>query len=191
MTTLSQDCVKLRKRRSKTQQLTLNQRNGILQRLLQYRKGDKLQHGAINVVAADFQVSRITVSKIWHIAKRQYSAGQKFADVSSRKKKNCGRKRKDYSDNLAKMKDIPKNCCGSIRSLSAALDIPKSTLFDIFKRGNDFMYIYHQSLTLLTKPVFKVSLESLGKMQIFYSRQKNKKSNNYWTNIQTHPVNRH
>ena len=92
-----------------------------------------MQHGAINIVAADFEVSRLTVSKIWHIAKKQYSEGKISADVSSNKKKKCGRKRKDYSENLANMKNIPMNRCGSIHCLSAAIDIPKSTLFDVFK----------------------------------------------------------
>ena len=33
------------------------------------------------------------------------------------------------------MKNIPLNRRGSIRNLDAAIDVPKSTLFDIFKRG--------------------------------------------------------
>lgn len=141
MANSDQNCVELQGRSSKSKQLTLNQRNGILQKLLQYKNGEKLQHGAINTVAAEFAVSRLTVSKIWYIAKKQYSEGQISADVSSKKKKKCGRKRKDYSENLATMKNIPMNRRGSIRSLSAAIGIPKSTLFDVFKRGNDFKRI--------------------------------------------------
>ena len=141
MANFDQNCVDMKRRSSKSKQLALNQRNGILQKLLRYKKVEKLQHGAINIVATDFEVSRLTVSKIWHIAKKQYSEGQISADVSSNKKKKCGRKRKDYSKNLANMKNIPMNRRGSIRCLSAAINIPKSTLFDVFKRGNDFKRI--------------------------------------------------
>ena len=81
MANFDQNCVDMKRRSSKSKQLTLNQRNGILKKLLRYKKGEKLQHGAIHIVAADFEVSRLTVSKIWHIAKRQYSEGQISADV--------------------------------------------------------------------------------------------------------------
>ena len=53
----------------------------------------------------------------------------------SKKKKRCGRKPKDYSNNLAQIKNTPLNRRGTLRSLSFAIGIPKSTLFDIFKSG--------------------------------------------------------
>jgi len=56
----NQNYVQVCGRSSKSKQLTPNQRKGILEKLLQYKKGDKLQHGA----AANFEVSRLMVSKI-------------------------------------------------------------------------------------------------------------------------------
>jgi len=133
MANFDQNCVDMKRRSSKSKQLALNQRNGILQKLLRYKKVEKLQHGAINIVATDFEVSRLTVSKIWHTAKKQYNEVQISADVLSNKKKKCGRKRKVYSENLANMKNIPMNRRGLIHCLPTAIDIPKSTLFDVFK----------------------------------------------------------
>lgn len=144
------NCVVLQRRDSKLKQLTANQRNGILQNLLQLKKDEKLKHGAINKIAADFGVTRLTVSRIWHAAQIQYSEGKICADVSSKKKEKCGRKRKDYSENVAKIQDVPFNRRGSIRSLSFAIGIPKSTLFDIFKRGNNFKRISSTIKPLLT-----------------------------------------
>ncbi|KAJ3641755.1 hypothetical protein Zmor_028234 [Zophobas morio] len=125
----------LQVRASKYKQLTVEERNGILQDLLQLRKRQKLKHGAINEVAADFDVTRLTVFRIWHAAQRQYNEGKVCADVSSKKKRKCGRKRKDYSTNLAAIPGIAYNRRGTSRSLSSAVDILKSTLFDIFKQG--------------------------------------------------------
>ena len=57
--------IDLKGRSCKSKQLTLNQRDGIVQILWEYKKGEKLQHGAINIVAFDFEVSRLTVLKIY------------------------------------------------------------------------------------------------------------------------------
>ena len=73
-----------RERDLKSKQLTLSQRNGILQTLLQFKKGEKLQRNAIKTVAAKFEVSRLTVSKIWHIAENQFNEGKISADVTHR-----------------------------------------------------------------------------------------------------------
>ena len=82
----------LQVRTCKYKQLTVEERNGILQNLLQLRKGQKLKHGAINEVAADFDVTRLTVSKIWHAAQRQYNEGKVCADVSLKKEKEMWQK---------------------------------------------------------------------------------------------------
>lgn len=136
-----EELINLERRDSKYKQLTTEQRHGILEKLLQHMKENKLKHGAINDVATAFQVSRLTVSRIWHTAQAQYREGKICADVSSKKKKKCGRKRKDYSNNLAQIKNTPFNRRGTLRSLSFAIGIPKSTLFDIFKSGKYFKRI--------------------------------------------------
>ena len=45
------------RRDRKTKQLTCDQRNGILQFLLQHKVGNKLSHGAINEAATKFNVT--------------------------------------------------------------------------------------------------------------------------------------
>jgi len=124
------------KRSSKLKNLTADERNGLLQHLLQRSKdGTTLSRGAILEDAPKFEVSRQTISKVWKKAKIQFNKGNIYADVSSNKNK-CGRKRKNYSKNFNQMKEIPLNHRGTIRSLSCAIDVPKSTLFERFKEGN-------------------------------------------------------
>ena len=59
-----EELINLKRRDSKYKQLTTEQRHGILEKLLQHMKENKLKHGAINDVATAFQVSRLTVSRI-------------------------------------------------------------------------------------------------------------------------------
>lgn len=135
MDNCTEGSVSLFNRRSKSKQLTPLERQAILQYLLQYREGQKLKQGTIKKAALFFKVSRLTIAKIWNIAKKEYEGGKLYADVSSQKKK-CGRKCKDYSAKLSQISNIPFNRRGTIRSLSFASGIPKSTLFDIFKKGS-------------------------------------------------------
>ncbi|TBU04922.1 hypothetical protein CWI39_0741p0030, partial [Hamiltosporidium magnivora] len=55
---------------------TKEKRQGILEKLLQQMKDNNLKHGAINEVSFAFQVSRLTVSRIWHVAQTQYRKGK-------------------------------------------------------------------------------------------------------------------
>ncbi|TBU12761.1 hypothetical protein CWI38_0638p0010, partial [Hamiltosporidium tvaerminnensis] len=103
MENVEENLLNSEKRDSKYKQITKEQRQGILEKLLQQMKENKLKHGKI------------------------------CADVSSKKKKRCGRKPKEYSKNLAQIRNTPLNRRGTLRSLSVAIVIPKSTLFDIFK----------------------------------------------------------
>lgn len=43
---------------------------------MQLEKGKRLKHGTINKIAADFGVTRLTVSRFWHAAQKQYSEGK-------------------------------------------------------------------------------------------------------------------
>ena len=127
--------VNLDRRDFKYKQLIKEQRQGVIKKLLQQMKENKLKHGTINKVATAFRVSRITVSRIWHAAQTQYRECKICADVSLKKKERCGRKAKNYSNNLAQIKNTPLNRRGTLRSPFLAIAIPKSTLFDIFKSG--------------------------------------------------------
>lgn len=146
------------KRDVKSKQLTYEQRTGILQFLLQHKNDSKLKRGIIGQAAMKFDVSRLTVTRIWNRAKEQYREGHISADVASRKR-NCGRKRKNYLANLEKIKEIPLNRRGTIRSLSFAINIPKSTVFRIFKEGRHLRRISSIVRPLLTEGNKRTRLE--------------------------------
>lgn len=150
MANIPSETVQLLSRDSKHKQLSNEQRNGILQHLLQLKKGNKLPKGAINETATVFDVSRLTVSKIWREAQKQYQSGLLSADVSSKKRGNCGRKRKDYSTNISNIKNVPLNSRSTIRSLSSATQIPSTTLFRIFKEGEQIRRVSASLKPVLT-----------------------------------------
>ncbi|TBU09657.1 hypothetical protein CWI36_0011p0010, partial [Hamiltosporidium magnivora] len=104
----------LERRDSKYKQLTKEQRQGILEKLLQQIEENKLKHGAIKKVSCTFENLPCSTNSI-----------QKGKDI----------KPKDYSNNLAQINNTALNRKGTLRSLSFAIDIPKSTLFEIFKSG--------------------------------------------------------
>ena len=72
MEDFNQNNVDLQKRDVKSKQLTFEQRRGVLEQLLQMKKNQKLEHSAINKVAAEFHISRLSVGRIWHTAQLQY-----------------------------------------------------------------------------------------------------------------------
>lgn len=88
------------------------ERNGILQFLLQKTVNGKLLRGAIQFTARDFKCNRI-----WKRAQGCYAEGKRCANVDSLKKKRCGRKKKDYSQNLMKMRDVPLNKRSTMQSV--------------------------------------------------------------------------
>lgn len=61
-----------------------------------------------------------------------------FCRCFFKKKSKYERKRKEYSENLAKIKDVPLSRRGSISSLYFSIWIPQSTLFDILEQKKDF-----------------------------------------------------
>lgn len=114
---------------SRTKNLSNDERNGVLQSLLLKLTGPHtLERGAVKEVAASFNVSPRTVSRIWAKYRSDRAAGKICADVSSRKKGSSGRKKIDYASNFALIKDVPFNKRGTFRSLSHAIGVPKSTL---------------------------------------------------------------
>ena len=72
MEDFNQNNVDLQKRDVKSKQLTFEQRRGVLEQLLQMKKNQKLEHSAINKVAAAFHISRLSVSRKWHTEQVQY-----------------------------------------------------------------------------------------------------------------------
>lgn len=112
-----------------------SERNAILQTLLSHSEDGKLKTGELSRVADKFKLSTKTISRIWHRAKECWASGMKHADVGSRIKVRSGRKKKDRSETLTKVKDVPFRQRSTLRSLSAAINTPLATLHRIVKEG--------------------------------------------------------
>ena len=113
---------------TRKKELTNEERTEIFHFLLEHKSEGSLARGTIGVAAEKFQRCSKTISNIWKRAKRCYDEGMKLPNVDSLKKGNVGRKKKDHTESIAKIKETPQNQRGTIRGLSAAIEIPKSTL---------------------------------------------------------------
>jgi hypothetical protein len=121
--------------RGRGKPLENGQRMAILQALLCHSKNSKLDHGAVGLVAKQFKVSRVTVSSIWKRGRESVAEDGGGAMVVSHRKKNCGRKLKDYSQQLANLSSIPLNERTCYRSTSASTGIPMTRLHSMVKKG--------------------------------------------------------
>ena len=110
------------------------ERRQVLESLLSRSNGKKLQHGAIAAVAKEHHLTRKSVTDLWQRGLESVKNGAGFMDVSNNKS-NCGRKKKDYSDEMAAMKDVSHTKRRTIRSTAAAVGIPKSTFHGRKKEG--------------------------------------------------------
>ena len=106
--------------RSKRKQLTAEERHAILQMLLERSEDGVLKNGSIIAVAGQFKISRLTVSNLWKRGKQSVANGSRYMDVSSRKSR-CGRKKKDYTEQLRGIVNVPLNQSSTVCSTSAAL----------------------------------------------------------------------
>ncbi|KAL2940485.1 ER membrane protein complex subunit 1 [Bienertia sinuspersici] len=93
----------------------------------------KLPHGKINEIAKQFAVSRHTIQRIWREASKQYNAGQ-IVNVSSKKAGIVGRKRVTVHHD--KVTEVPLRKRTTLRSLALALNMSKSTLYRMVRRGD-------------------------------------------------------
>ena len=121
----------------RTRNLSLYERNTLFHELLQLRKdGDSpvLKRGAVKTVCEKLNVSRSTVDRFWKRAKETMAdVGPAGVDVSSRMG-NTGRKRK-HLDLDDKIKEVPLNKRGTIRSLSREIGVSRGTVHRYFKEG--------------------------------------------------------
>ena len=106
----------------------------MVQALLERSTNKVLKRGAINEVAGQFDVNRAATRRVWSRAVESLADGNYLMDASN-KKSNCGRKKKDLQEQLSSISTIPLNQRGTIRSTSAALGIPASTLHARLKEG--------------------------------------------------------
>ncbi|POM62331.1 Tranposase [Phytophthora palmivora] len=129
--------------------------------LLKHSQGESRLPRAVITAAADkFQVHRNTVSRIWNLMKVAMDAGAStdvvLKQVLSKKRGNCGRKKKDYSAALERVKQLPLNQRGSIRALSSAVGVPRTTLFRLLRNedsaGNPDTAVDHEETSFETKP---------------------------------------
>ena len=66
---------------SSSKQLTNDQRQAILQALLEHYKDAKLERGAIKTVAESFNVSRNCIGQVWKHTNESIEIGRAFMDV--------------------------------------------------------------------------------------------------------------
>ena len=117
---------------TRAKDLTPNQRQQIYEALLQRSVNGKLRKNTTNKVAELFNVHRSAVWRVWKRAK-QCQANGVPVDISSRKPKNCGRKKVEVD--LSQVQTIPLHRRSNLRSLTKALGSNKSTLHRLFKQG--------------------------------------------------------
>lgn len=78
-------------------------------------------------------------------AQQSNENGNEVFIVESRKRARCGPKKKDFSQQLEKITDIPLNQRRTLRSLSHAVNVPRTTLHRILKKGNVFHLLLNQA----------------------------------------------
>jgi transposase-like protein len=113
-------------------ELTNEQRQQIYEALLTLSNGGKMKKNTTTQVAQIFNVKRSLVQAIWRRAKECRALGISV-DVSSRKPKNCGRKK--IQVDLSQVVHVPLRRRRTIRSLAAAIGVKRSTLHKCFKEG--------------------------------------------------------
>lgn len=117
---------------NKYKNLTGKQRQDIYAALLERSNRGNLQRNTTSIVAELFNVKRTAVQGVWRRVKQCRAQGIPV-DVSSRKPKNCGRKKIEID--LSQVASIPLHRRSTIRSLAEALGVKKSTLHRWFKEG--------------------------------------------------------
>ena len=119
--------------RAKKQNLTSEERRAIVSTLLLSIKPDnpelKSGRGVINSVAHAYNVDRISIRRIWQRALANFHDPSIRAFISSPQKKGkSGRPIKWDRDQVREtVKQLPLHQRRTIRSLAAALEIPKSS----------------------------------------------------------------
>ena len=118
-------------------ELTLLQKNAIIKDLLGRLKNEgesiELRRGALSAVAKNFFRGRSTIRKIWILAKENSEKPEILAFTGeTRKKGRVGRKKKWNREQIKmRLRNLPIHMRKTFRSMSAALNIPKSTLHKV------------------------------------------------------------
>ena len=120
---------------NKTKELTNTQRQEIANFLLKNSTNGKLKRGLIKAAKIEFGRSILTISKLWKKVKVQLNQGSHVINVQNRKSL-CGRKKKDRHNVMDRIKQVPWIQRQTLRSLSNAVNIPKSSLHRMLKNGD-------------------------------------------------------
>ncbi|KAF0697312.1 Aste57867_11995 [Aphanomyces stellatus] len=121
---------------SKGKNLTEVARQHVLQNRLVLVKADgTLPRGAATAVASKYKCTTKTVQRIWRRAAVDLTGASALSQsVIARKKGRCGRKLK-HQNVAARIKAVPQSRRYCFHSLARAVEIPKSTLHDYYKRS--------------------------------------------------------
>ncbi|MEN9567333.1 MAG: hypothetical protein RLZZ69_2529 [Cyanobacteriota bacterium] len=128
----SESNVLIHERTSDNSVLSNDQRQRVYELILEKSQNGIPKKGSFKEIASLFKVHPKTIKRIWTRGRQSLAEGASSADVSSRFK---GKSPKTDTDLKDRVQNIPLRLRSSIRSLSAALGMPKSTLHDRFKAG--------------------------------------------------------
>ncbi|XP_048502969.1 uncharacterized protein LOC125498744 [Beta vulgaris subsp. vulgaris] len=112
--------------------LTNDQRKFLVDRLLMMSTDGVLPKGAMKTMCEEYNVTRVTLWRLWSTVKSQLQQGL-IVDVNNKKKGRAGRKPKEWD--LEKIKAIPIEKRTTIRALANALEIGISVVYRLMKSG--------------------------------------------------------
>ena len=115
--------------------LTNQERAIIFQTLLDKSENGKLPRGSVSPLAEAYGVHKSTIWRIWKQGRDSMASEQGLADVSHNRTGRCSAPKRSVDEIQAAVSEVPLHKRTTIRSLAAATDIPKSSLFDAKKSG--------------------------------------------------------
>lgn len=115
--------------------LTDQQRQALLQFLLDASRDGVLPRGTTPAAMSAFHCSRTTVWRIWDLYKRSRVSKTTAVDVSSRIKSNSGRKGYNKTDLLAKIAAIPAKRRAKPRKIAAEIGVSVGVVRRLVKAG--------------------------------------------------------
>lgn len=117
----------------KRKNLTDAERTAVIEELLKGSNNGVLRRGDFGRVAGMFGSNPRTIAKLWKEYERQKADGVVRPDLRNKRRGKSGRKGIDVDGLLERLKDVPADKT-SLRALSDALGIPKSTLQNTLKK---------------------------------------------------------
>lgn len=115
--------------------LTNEERAIVFQILLEKSINGKIPHGSVSPLASKYGVHKATIWRIWKRGRDSINSGTGLADVSHNRAGKCGAPKRDHDEIQAAVSAVPLHKRTTLRSLSAATTIPKSSLFDAKTEG--------------------------------------------------------